>query len=60
MEICDFGISVKTALIKKHMTQKKLSEITDINEKVICDIVHGRNNKQIHKDKICEVLGIDA
>ena len=60
MKICEFGIIVKTALIKQNMTQRKLSEITDINEKVISDIVYGRNTNPVHKDKICDALGIDA
>ena len=58
--VCEFGLWIKTDLIKKHMTQRKLSELTDIDEKVISDIIHGRNVKQAHKEKIHSVLGSES
>ncbi len=57
MAICEFGLYIKRELLNKQMTQRELSEKADINEKVMSDIIHGRNIKQAHKDRICEILG---
>ncbi|MBQ9699543.1 MAG: helix-turn-helix transcriptional regulator [Lachnospiraceae bacterium] len=60
MAVCEFGFWLKTELMRKHMTQRELAKKTNIDEKVMCDIVHGRNTKQEHKDKICLVLSSET
>ena len=60
MAICTFGLWIKTELLNRDMTQRQLSERTHINEKVLSDIIHGRNVKPEHKEKIQKVLGSEA
>lgn len=57
MAICKFGLWIKKELLNKDMTQRQLAERTHINEKVLSDIVHGRNIKTEHIEKIQKVLG---
>ena len=57
MAICKFGLWIKKELLNKDMTQRQLAERTHINEKVLSDIIHGRNIKTEHKEKIQKVLG---
>ena len=60
MAICTFGRWIKTELLNKDMTQRQLAERTHINEKVLSDIIHGRNLKTEHIEKIQKVLGSEA
>ncbi|MEE1517282.1 MAG: helix-turn-helix transcriptional regulator [Lachnospiraceae bacterium] len=60
MAICKFGLWIKKELLNKEMTQRQLAERTQINEKVVSDIIHGRNVKTEHIDKIQKVLGSEA
>lgn len=38
------------------MTQRQLAAKTNINEKVISDLITGKNNKKAHKELIQKVL----
>ena len=56
MAYSEFGLWLKGELAKKDIKQRELSVITGINEKVISDLVVGRNNKEAHKNLIKQVL----
>ena len=51
-----FGIWLKTELIHLELTQKELSGLTGINNKVINDIIYDRNHKSAHIENIRKVL----
>ena len=56
MAYCEFGIWLKMELVKRNMKQRELSVITGINEKVISDLMFGRNTKEAHKELIRKTL----
>lgn len=56
MAYSEFGLWLKGELARKNMKQRELSLITGINEKVISDLIVGKNNKEAHKDLIKQVL----
>ncbi len=56
MMYSEFGCWLKCKLIEKQMTQRQLAAKTNINEKVISDLITGKNNKKAHKELIQKVL----
>lgn len=55
-KMSEFGVWLKTELIRHCMTQRELSELTGINAKVINDIIYDRNHKHEHRENIRKVL----
>ena len=55
-KMSEFGIWLKTELIKLQMTQRELSVLTGINAKVINDIIYDRNHKASHMENIRKTL----
>lgn len=60
MAYSEFGLWLKIELAKRNMKQRELSAITGINEKVISDLVFGKNNKKAHMELIRDVLRKNA
>lgn len=56
MAYSEFGTWLKCRLIEKQMTQRQLAKITKINEKVISDLITGKNKKNAHMELIKKVL----
>jgi len=57
MAFCKVGRWIKKELLSKEMTQRQLAARTHIHEKVLSDIIHGRNIKAKHIEEIEKVLG---
>lgn len=54
-----FGKKVKSALLKKDMTQRWLAEQLGITERVLADTLRGRRRETAEmRDKAYELLGI--
>lgn len=50
--LTEYGIWLKTELIKRQMTQQQLAEMIHVNKRVISDIMVGVNNKIEHRHNI--------
>lgn len=55
-KMSEFGIWLKTELLQLQMTQRELSRLTGINEKVINDLIYDRNHKDEHIQNIRNVI----
>lgn len=55
-KMSEFGIWLKTELLQLQMTQRELSQLTGINEKVINDLIYDRNHKDEHIQNIRNVI----
>ncbi|MDE7433294.1 MAG: hypothetical protein K2N34_15470 [Lachnospiraceae bacterium] len=55
-KMSEFGIWLKTELLQMQMTQRELSRLTGINEKVINDLIYDRNHKDEHIINIQETI----
>lgn len=51
-----FGIWLKMELLNIQMTQRELSRLTGINEKVINDLIYDRNHKDEHMKNIKDTI----
>ncbi len=56
MAYSEFGTWLKCKLVEKQMTQRQLAAKTKINEKVISDLITGKNKKNAHMELIKKVL----
>lgn len=60
MQLTEFGISVKSELDRKGMTQRELAERCGINFRVVNDVLMGRNRKEENIKLIRETLAISS
>lgn len=55
-KMSEFGIWLKMELLNIQMTQRELSRLTGINEKVINDLIYDRNHKDEHMKNIKDTI----
>ncbi len=60
MKLTEFGISVKSELDRRGMTQRELAEKCGINFRVVNDVLMGRNRKEENIKLIRETLAIPS
>lgn len=60
MQLTEFGISVKSELDRRGMTQRELAERCGINFRVVNDVLMGRNRKEENIKLIRETLAIPS
>lgn len=60
MQLTEFGISVKSELDRRGMTQRELAEKCGINFRVVNDVLMGRNRKEENIKLIRETLAIPS
>lgn len=53
-EYTEFGMWLKVELLKRHLTSKDLAQMAGINDKVLCDVMMGRNKS--HTEKLRQTL----
>lgn len=58
--LTDFGISVKSELDRRGMTQRELAEQCGINYRVVNDVLTGRNRKEENIRLIRDTLAIPS
>ncbi len=51
-----FGMEVKMELIRQGMTSRQLARAVGVADSTLCDVIAGRNNSEVTKAKILEVL----
>ena len=51
-----FGIEVKTELLRQGMTSRQLARAIGVADSTLCDVIAGRNNSEVTKKKILDVL----
>ena len=52
----EFGVEVKTELIRQGMTSRQLARAVGLADSTICDVIAGRNRSEATKQRIVEVL----
>lgn len=60
MRLTDFGISVKSELDRRGMTQRELAEQCGIDYHVVNDVLMGRNRKEENIRLIRDTLAIPS
>lgn len=60
MRLTDFGISVKSELDRRGMTQRELAEQCGIDYRVVNDVLMGRNRKEENIRLIRDTLAIPS
>lgn len=58
MSTTDFGLKVRTELLKRNMTNKQLAEMLEISSAYLSDILRGRRDAFEQKKRIAEILEI--
>jgi len=54
-----FGKQVKIKMIEKNMTGKELAQMIGKADSTVCDVISGRNNRELTQWQIAQILGID-
>lgn len=54
MSTTDFGLKVRTELLKRNMTNKQLAEMLEISSAYLSDILRGRRDAFEQKKTYCE------
>ena len=52
----EFGILVKTELIRQGMTSRQLARAIGVADSTLCDVIAGRNKSEATKQRILDVL----
>lgn len=55
----DFGLQVRSELLKRNITMKKFSEMLGISNPYLSDILRGRRDAPKQKEKIAKLLNIE-
>jgi Helix-turn-helix. len=58
MSTTDFGLKVRTGLLKRNMTNKQLAEMLEISSAYLSDILRGRRDAFEQKKRIANILEI--
>ncbi|HCU9617823.1 TPA: helix-turn-helix transcriptional regulator [Staphylococcus aureus] len=58
MSTTDFGLKVRTELLKRDMTNKQLAEMLEISSAYLSDILRGRRDAFEQKKRIVRILEI--
>ncbi|HDH6284958.1 TPA: helix-turn-helix transcriptional regulator [Staphylococcus aureus LTCF-2-22] len=58
MSTTDFGLKVRTELLKRNMTNKQLAEMLEISSAYLSDILRGRRDVFEQKKRIAKILEI--
>ncbi|HDH6845890.1 TPA: helix-turn-helix transcriptional regulator [Staphylococcus aureus] len=58
MSTTDFGLKVRTELLKRNMTNKQLAEMLEISSAYLSDILRGRRDAFEQKKRIVKILEI--
>ncbi|GAB5711256.1 hypothetical protein JMUB7485_26930 [Staphylococcus aureus] len=58
MSTTDFGLKVRTELLKRNMTNKQLAEMLEISSAYLSDILRGRRDAFEQKKRISKILEI--
>ncbi|CUD22094.1 TPA: helix-turn-helix transcriptional regulator [Staphylococcus aureus] len=58
MSTTDFGLKVRTELLKRNMTNKQLAEMLEISSAYLSDILRGRRDAFEQKKRIANILEI--
>ncbi|WP_419791624.1 helix-turn-helix domain-containing protein [Staphylococcus chromogenes] len=58
MATTDFGIKVRSELLKRNMTNKELAEMLGISAAYVSDILRGRRDAHEQKKRIAKILEI--
>ncbi|HDZ5581163.1 TPA: helix-turn-helix transcriptional regulator [Staphylococcus aureus] len=58
MSTTDFGLKVRTELLKRDMTNKQLAEMLEISSAYLSDILRGRRDGFEQKKRIARILEI--
>ncbi|GAB5784554.1 hypothetical protein JMUB7510_28640 [Staphylococcus aureus] len=58
MSTTDFGLKVRTELLKRNMTNKQLAEMLEISSAYLSDILRGRRDDFEQKKRIAKILEI--
>ncbi|HFF0464001.1 TPA: multiprotein-bridging factor 1 family protein [Staphylococcus aureus] len=58
MSTTDFGLKVRTELLKRDMTNKQLAEMLEISSAYLSDILRGRRGAFEQKKRIARILEI--
>lgn len=53
------GEQVRTARVRRHMTQKQLAEAAGVSENTVIAIEKGRNSQQLSLSSVMDVLDIE-
>ncbi|HDW7794745.1 TPA: helix-turn-helix transcriptional regulator, partial [Staphylococcus aureus] len=55
MSTTDFGLKVRTELLKRNMTNKQLAEMLEISSAYLSDILRGRRDAFEQKKRIAKI-----
>ncbi|MBU7218727.1 helix-turn-helix domain-containing protein [Staphylococcus gallinarum] len=58
MATTEFGLKVRTELLKRNMTNKQLAEMLEISSAYLSDILRGRRDAEQQKKRISQILEI--
>lgn len=58
MATTEFGLKVRTELLKRNMTSKQLADMLEISNAYLSDILRGRRDAFEQKKRIAKILGI--
>ncbi|EMJ5730397.1 multiprotein-bridging factor 1 family protein [Staphylococcus aureus] len=58
MSTTDFGLKVRTELLKRNMTNKQLAEMLEISSAYLSDILRGLRDAFEQKKRIAKILEI--
>ncbi|HIA6677620.1 TPA: helix-turn-helix domain-containing protein [Staphylococcus aureus] len=58
MSTTDFGLKVRTELLKRDMTNKQLAEMLEISSAYLSDILRGHRDAFEQKKRIARILEI--
>ncbi|ULW62837.1 helix-turn-helix domain-containing protein [Staphylococcus aureus] len=58
MSTTDFGLKVRTELLKRNMTNKQLAEMLEISSAYLSDILRERRDAFEQKKRIAKILEI--
>ncbi|WP_305751862.1 helix-turn-helix domain-containing protein [Mammaliicoccus sciuri] len=58
MATTEFGLKVRTELLKRNMTNKELAKMLEISNAYLSDILRGRRDAFEQKKRIAKILDI--
>ncbi|KIH70044.1 helix-turn-helix domain-containing protein [Salinicoccus roseus] len=58
MATTEFGLKVRSELLKRNMTSKQLAEMLGISGAYLSDILRGRRDAEEQKKRIAKILDI--
>lgn len=58
-EYTPFGKQVKIKMIEQNLTSKELARMIGKADSTICDVISGRNKRELTRWQIAQILGID-